>query len=126
MTNQNSLVGNGSNNNTTYCFAKPGHTYVIYRRSGQVDLDRLARRSLVGVRTVTPLPRTLPAVASVMTGALPHTHGVRDNFHYSLGPGAVTLAERLRDAGWATAAVNSNPVLSHASGEIVRRVTLLK
>jgi arylsulfatase len=79
-------------------------------------LDRFARRGQLGVRTVTPLPRTLPAVASVMTGALPHTHGVRDNFHYSLGPGAVTLAERLRDAGWATAAVNSNPVLSHASG----------
>jgi arylsulfatase A-like enzyme len=79
-------------------------------------LDRLARRGVLEVRTVTPLPRTLPAIASVMTGTLPHTHGVRDNFHYSLGPESVTLAERFRAAGWSTGAVNSNPVLSHASG----------
>jgi arylsulfatase A-like enzyme len=79
-------------------------------------LDRLARRGVCEIRAITPLPRTLPAIASVMTGMLPHTHGVRDNFHYSLGPDALTLAERLRDAGWVTAAVNSNPVLSHSSG----------
>lgn len=79
-------------------------------------LDRLARRGRTRVNAVTPLPRTLPAVASLMTGRVPHGHGVRDNFHYGLGDAAETLAERLADAGWATAAVNSNPVLSHDSG----------
>jgi len=79
-------------------------------------LDRLARRGLVRTRAVTPLPRTLPAVASLHTGCFPHTHGVRDNFHYALGDAAVTLAEILSREGWATAAVNSNPLLSHDSG----------
>lgn len=79
-------------------------------------LDRLARRGAVRVRAVTPLPRTLPAFASVMTGVPPHAHGVRDNFHYALGASVRTLAEELRERGWASAAVNSNPVLSHDSG----------
>ncbi len=79
-------------------------------------LDRLARRGILDIRVRTPLPRTLPAFASIMTGNRPPAHGVRDNFHYRLGDDAVTAAERLRDAGWATAAVNSNPVLSHGSG----------
>ena len=51
-----------------------------------------------------------------MTGASPHTHGVRDNFHYTLGEASPTLAEALRDRGWTTGAVSSNPVLSHDSG----------
>jgi arylsulfatase A-like enzyme len=79
-------------------------------------LDRLARRGTVDVRAVTPLPRTLPAFASIMTGGQPPTHGVRDNFHYRLDEAALTLAERFARAGWVTAAVNSNPVLSHDSG----------
>jgi arylsulfatase A-like enzyme len=80
------------------------------------NLDRLARSGVTYTRAVTPLPRTLPALASLMTGAFPHTHGVRDNFHYALGERSSTLAEMLQASGWATAAVNSNPVLSHDSG----------
>lgn len=79
-------------------------------------LDRLSRTSLLTMHAVTPLPRTLPAMVSVMTGHVPQEHGVRDNFHYSLGPRAETLAEELQSRGWATAAINSNPVLSHESG----------
>ena len=79
-------------------------------------LDRLARGGVRFARAVTPLPRTLPAIASLMTAAYPHDHGVRDNFHYTLGDARPTLASRFREAGWATAAVNSNPVLSHDSG----------
>jgi arylsulfatase len=79
-------------------------------------LDRLARRAVIHPGAITPLPRTLPAMSSVMTGRHPHAHGVRDNFHYALGEKAQTLAEELAGRGWATAAVNSNPVLSHDSG----------
>ncbi len=79
-------------------------------------LDRLARRGATHFRAVTPQPRTLPGIASLMTGREPPGHGVRDNFHYALGPDAVTLAERLREAGWVTGAVNSSPVLAHDSG----------
>lgn len=79
-------------------------------------LDRLARSSRVSERAVTPLPRTLPAFVSLMTGRVPHAHGVRDNFHYALGPEPTTLAAELAERGWATAAVVSNPVLTHDSG----------
>lgn len=79
-------------------------------------LDRWARRGTVYARAITPQPRTLPGLASLMTGGLPTTHGVRDNFHYTLGEASTTLAEILQSEGWATGAVNSNPVLSHDSG----------
>lgn len=79
-------------------------------------LDRLARSGTTFSRVVTPLPRTLPATASLHTGADPQVHGVRDNFHYALAPAASTLAEAFGAAGFACAAVNSNPALSHASG----------
>jgi arylsulfatase A-like enzyme len=68
------------------------------------------------VGAVTTQPRTLPGLASLLTGMDPPGHGVRDNFHYALGPDATTLAELLSAAGWATASVNSSPVLSHDSG----------
>jgi arylsulfatase A-like enzyme len=87
-----------------------------YPRGTSPHLDRLARRSQVHMLAVTPQPRTLPALASLMTGSSPHTHGVRDNFHYTLGEASPTLAEALRDRGYVTGAVNSNPVLSHDSG----------
>jgi arylsulfatase A-like enzyme len=79
-------------------------------------LDRLARRGTTFPRAVTPLPRTLPATASLLTGQDPHGHGVRDNFHYALAPAAATLAEELSARGYECAAVNSNPALSHDSG----------
>jgi arylsulfatase A-like enzyme len=87
-----------------------------FPRPTSPNLDRLARRGSTALRAVSPLPRTLPALASLMTGTLPHVHGVRDNFHYALGSEARTLASQLREAGYATAAVNSNPVLAHDSG----------
>ncbi len=90
--------------------------FMGHPRATSPHLDRLARRALVFERAVTPQPRTLPALACLMTGALPHTTGVRDNFHYTLGSESTTLAERLRAAGWVTGAVNSNPILSHDSG----------
>jgi arylsulfatase A-like enzyme len=79
-------------------------------------LDRLARRGTAFSRAVTPLPRTLPATASLHTGMDPPSHGVRDNFHYALAPAAATLAEELSARGFACGAVNSNPALSHDSG----------
>ncbi len=79
-------------------------------------IDRLARHAETYAYAVTPQPRTLPGLASLATGVDPPWHGVRDNFHYTLGEESTTLAETLRDAGWATCAVNSNPVLSHDSG----------
>ena len=63
-------------------------------------LDRLVRKGRLQIQATTPLPRTLPAVVSLMTGSDPQTHGVRDNFHYTIGPAARTLAEVLGEHGF--------------------------
>jgi arylsulfatase A-like enzyme len=67
-------------------------------------LDRLAREGTLFENAYSPIPSTLPSHCSIMTGAYPGHHGVHDNGVYFLEDEAVTLAERLREAGHATAA----------------------
>ncbi|MFM2246441.1 MAG: hypothetical protein RL071_2515 [Pseudomonadota bacterium] len=64
--------------------------------------------------TVTPL--TIPAHSSLHTGLVPPRHGVRDNGDAYLSPAAVTLAEQLKAAGWATMASVGAEVTSHHWG----------
>jgi arylsulfatase A-like enzyme/Flp pilus assembly protein TadD len=66
-------------------------------------IDGLAREGVALTTVVSPVPLTLPAHASVLTGLLPRRHGVRDNGQV-LGPRVPTLAEHLRAQGYATAA----------------------
>ena len=79
-------------------------------------LDRLAREGVRCDDAVAAAPITLPSHASILTGLLPPAHGVRDNGSYALGPSAVTLAERLKGAGYATHAVVSALVLDRRYG----------
>ncbi|HOX25712.1 MAG TPA: sulfatase-like hydrolase/transferase [Candidatus Krumholzibacteria bacterium] len=80
-------------------------------------LDELARRGLRVDGAVTCCPVTLPAHASLLTGLEPPRHGVRDNGRYRLpADGARTLAEELRDAGYATAAILGCFVLDRRFG----------
>ena len=67
-------------------------------------LDALARQGVVFARAYTPVPITLPAHVSLMTGLLPPAHGVRGNGAFALGPQAPTLAEALKASGRRTAA----------------------
>ena len=46
-----------------------------------------------------PVPMTLPAHTSILTGALPREHGVHDNGQL-VGAAPATLPERLAAAGW--------------------------
>ncbi|MBL8616750.1 MAG: sulfatase-like hydrolase/transferase [Deltaproteobacteria bacterium] len=64
--------------------------------------------------TVTPL--TIPAHSSLHTGLVPPRHGVRDNGDAFLSPAALTLAEQLQAAGWATMAAVGAEVTSHHWG----------
>jgi len=66
-------------------------------------LDALAREGFALPAVVSPVPLTLPAHTSLLTGTLPRRHGVRDNGQV-LGPSPSTLAEHLRAQGYATAA----------------------
>ncbi|NUM53762.1 MAG: sulfatase-like hydrolase/transferase [Candidatus Hydrogenedentes bacterium] len=74
--------------------------------------DALANDGIVCTNAVTTAPITLPAHASIMTGLLPPAHGVRDNGAYTLDADHITLAEVLKQNGYATAAFVSAIVLS--------------
>src|SRR5436190_13232777 len=67
------------------------------------NLDAVAREGVVFREASTTNPLTLPAHTSMLTGVGPLVHGVRDTNNYRVGLSVVTLAERLRGAGLATA-----------------------
>ena len=66
-------------------------------------LDALAREGARFDRAYAPAPITLPSHASLLTGLYPPGHGSRDN-GLRIRDTVPTLAARLRDAGFATAA----------------------
>jgi choline-sulfatase len=79
-------------------------------------VDRLASRGVRFERTVSPAPITLPSHASLLTGLEPLSHGVRNNATFRLAEEHVTLAEKLREAGYATAAFVGSFVLDARYG----------
>jgi len=79
-------------------------------------LDLVARGGILFSNVISPMPLTLPAHCSMLTGTIPPFHGVHDNTNYQLGEASVTLAERLIDHGYETAAVIGAAVLHARSG----------
>lgn len=80
------------------------------------NLDRLAREGVRFTEAITPVPLTLPAHSSMLTGLWPQHHGARVNSEFRLGPGPSTLGEKLGGAGYATAAFVSAFVLDARYG----------
>jgi arylsulfatase A-like enzyme len=69
-------------------------------------LDRLSRRAVVALGARAPLPLTVPSHSSLFTARYPAEHGVERNSQLLSGE-ALTLAERLRAAGYSTAALTA-------------------
>jgi arylsulfatase A-like enzyme len=86
-----------------------------YERNTTPNLDRLARQGALFRTTSTQAPFTLPSITSVMTGLTPSRHGVR-NHPGTLTPDHTTIAERLHDAGYQTAAMTRHTWLRPKSG----------
>lgn len=80
------------------------------------NIDRIAQQGIVFANVISPVPITLPAHSSMLTGTVPPYHGVHDNFDYQLGQSNVTLAEILKDNGFTTGAIVSAFVLDSAFG----------
>jgi arylsulfatase A-like enzyme len=78
-----------------------------YERDTTPFLRRLAGESVVFSRAVSPGTWTLPGHAAMLTGRFPGSLGALD-LAGALPQGAVTLAERLSDAGYRTGAVVAN------------------
>ena len=70
-------------------------------------LDSLIEEGFYFDEAVSPIARTTPALASLMTGAYPHTTGVR-TLTDSLREEVVPVAEIFREAGHQTLAVVTN------------------
>jgi arylsulfatase A-like enzyme/Tfp pilus assembly protein PilF len=68
------------------------------------NIDALCAEGVVFEQATATAPMTLPSHASILTGLIPPKHGVRDNGGFFLEPEKTTLAERLKDGGWATGA----------------------
>jgi arylsulfatase A-like enzyme len=69
-------------------------------------LDRLAATGVRFTQAVANLPVCVPCRHSFITGMYPHQIGILSNAHYWPDqPPVPTLGQRLRDAGYATAAV---------------------
>ena len=78
-----------------YGFAKPTTPH----------LDRLAEEGILFEQACTPVPITLPAHATMLTGLYPFQHGVRHNGSYVLSGSVRTLAEMLKERGYETSAI---------------------
>jgi len=79
-------------------------------------LDALAAAGTRFERAVSPVPITLAAHSSLLTGLVPPAHGVHDNMNYRLRPSVTTLAEVLSEHGLRTAGFVSAFVLDHRFG----------
>jgi arylsulfatase A-like enzyme len=82
--------------------------------SATPQLDKLATVSHSFTQARSPIPFTLPAHASMLTGRYPVHHGIHDNGQVLAD--ATTLPERLQAAGWQTAGFVAARVLHRRFG----------
>lgn len=75
-----------------------------YTRARTDTLDALAAAGRRYARAYSPLPLTIPTHSTMFTGKNPPTHGIRSNGGGVLVEAHTTLAEILKEAGYATAA----------------------
>ncbi len=79
-----------------------------YAHARTPNIDRLAGRGSVFLNAVTPLPRTTPALATMLSGLRPHNHGSRE-----VGTAVNNvplLSEILQQHGYTTLAVSASRV----------------
>jgi len=79
-----------------------------YDKARTPALDSLAVGGVRFANAYCPVPMTLPAHASILTGTTPLYHKVHNNGTYYLSKDIVTLTERLKEKGFRTAAFVSS------------------
>ena len=75
-------------------------------------IDSIAQQGVLFEEVISQAPLTLPSHCSFFTSTYPQYNEVRDNGAYKLDESAVTLAERLKENGYHTAAFVSTFVLN--------------
>ena len=79
-------------------------------------IDALARDGVVFEHAYAHSTQTLPSHVAMMTGRLPFENGVRDDEGAPLGANERSLAQMLRDRGYATGGIVSSGLLGRATG----------
>ncbi|MBN2182286.1 MAG: sulfatase-like hydrolase/transferase [Sedimentisphaerales bacterium] len=87
-----------------------------YQRQTTPNIDRLAEQSYVFTNTITPIPLTLPAHFSMLTGTIPPYHGRHDNKDKITTPSQTILADLLQQKGFVTGAFISSTILNSQFG----------
>lgn len=87
-----------------------------YNPAKTPNLDLLANRGVLFERAYAPAPMTSPSHASIFTGLWPPEHGVFTNGQIALDASLPTLAERLSNEGYDTAAFVAAFVLQRKFG----------
>ena len=80
------------------------------------NLAKLAREGVAFTNADSPVPLTLPAHSSLLSGVPPPQHGLRNNGAGSFPTNRETLATLLSAKGWRTGAFVSSFVLDHRFG----------
>ena len=80
------------------------------------NIDALAARGVRFTQAVAQVPLTTPSHASILTGAYPQIHKLRDNGGFVLDGSIPTLATLTKDAGFDTAAFVGAAVLNRHFG----------
>lgn len=86
------------------------------QRTDTPAIDRLSADAVIFERAYTHSPQLLPAEASLLSGLLPFEHGVRDDAGFALRDDTRTLAELLRNRGFAAGGAVSSFLLRRESG----------
>ncbi len=86
-----------------------------YRLPTSPNLSEFATESLLFQRAYSPVPKTRPATASLMTGLPSWENGVRYNSD-TLKANPRTIAESMKEAGFRTLGIVSSPLFTAGSG----------
>jgi len=86
------------------------------RLGASPNLDRLAEGGVLFEQAHAASSNTLPSHSTLLTGKHPFRHGVRSNIAGQLGAEQITVAERLAEAGFTTAAEVASVVLASHTG----------
>jgi len=87
-----------------------------YKHRTTPNIDKMAKDSLFIQDAFSTIPLTLPAHSSMLTGLIPPTHGIHDNFEMRLPDENLTLAEIMKDNGFSTYGIISSVVLDSRFG----------
>jgi ABC-type dipeptide/oligopeptide/nickel transport system permease component len=87
-----------------------------YDRVKTPRINQLAEEGVLFRHNIVQAPLTLPSHTSILTGTYPLVHGIRDNGGFYLGKEHITLAEALKNKGFASAAIVATFVLDSRWG----------